>query len=455
MRMGETLRYGTPKERQGGVGAGLGVRLRWARGAGKARLELLGDAAVDAVVSAGDVPVELGGPVIRGRGVQQQVLPALADGVPHAVVVGQRQDEVGPGVRVGLEPLVVPAGEGLGIEQRGGCRRLVGRGPVRPAGIGGDEPDSPIEVVELGRVAVHDRPVAGHAELAQPVTQRRADRAGADQQHVADVDAFDLLWAGRCMFALGEVPQRQAPRRGSVPLPKPEEGSGPEASGEPTPEHRRLAVGDLYRVGGQRGGETVSSKVVVEPRGHGCTDPNTGYRAAAPRAQLNFDEGVEGLCSEDAGRGQVIGGDQAPGQRWAVRDGENQPPVHAGEHVDQREDRDLAGSGGGGVLADVDSDRPLEPWGVGPVLEGAPVALGIEAAAIVRHGTITAGMTRNEVSTGSINTQRPSWNWCSPAPWAGWSAPSPYRPTTRENIPSWGMRTSWSSPSEWRVSSSW
>jgi hypothetical protein len=48
--------------------------------------------------------------------VQQQILSALADGVPHAVPIGQRQDEVRPGVAASLDPLLIPAGEGLGTE---------------------------------------------------------------------------------------------------------------------------------------------------------------------------------------------------------------------------------------------------------------------------------------------------------------------------------------------------
>ena len=45
-------------------------------------------------------------------------------------IVGQREDEVGSGVAVGLKPLVIPAREGLDAEQPGGCDRLVGRGGV-------------------------------------------------------------------------------------------------------------------------------------------------------------------------------------------------------------------------------------------------------------------------------------------------------------------------------------
>jgi hypothetical protein len=123
--------------------------------------------------------------------------------------------------------------------------------------------------VQLGRIAVHDEPLAGHAEFGQPVTQSRADGAGPDHQDVADFKPVDLLGTGRRVVALGEVPQRQAARPGSVPMPESEEGSGPEAGGEPASEHRSLGAAGSDRFGGQGGGEAVGAKVVVEPSGHG------------------------------------------------------------------------------------------------------------------------------------------------------------------------------------------
>ena len=109
-------------------------------------------------------------------------------------------------------------------------------------------------------------------------------------------------------------------------------------------------------------------------------------------------------------------------QEWRIGEGEDDLRVRPGQDVDRSEDRDLPRDGGRGRGARGYScgDFRLQPAGVAE----RAVGLGCQRTA-GHHGATSAGTMMRAGSGWRIRTQRPSWNWWSPAPCSGRRLPAP------------------------------